>query len=139
MTRKPTQAPAPGKRYQRVANTLIEEIRSGRRAVGDSLPGELDLVTHFDVSRHTVREALRRLEELGLIGRRQGVGTIVLSREPVESYVQAVRAPAGLLQYPQGSRLAAWSECDPGCSLHHCVSGSSGEVRPCWLAIEASL
>jgi len=106
MTRKRSQAPAPGKRYQQVANTLIEEIRSGRRGVGDSLPGELELVNHFDVSRHTVREALRRLEELGLIGRRQGVGTIVLSREPVESYVQAVRAPAALLQYPEGSRLA---------------------------------
>jgi GntR family transcriptional regulator len=106
MTRKQSQAPAAAKRYQQVANTLIEEIRSGHRAVGDSLPGELELVTHFDVSRHTVREALRRLEELGLIGRRQGVGTIVLSREPVESYVQAVRAPAALLQYPEGSRLA---------------------------------
>jgi len=106
MTRKRSQVPAPGKRYQQVANTLIEEIRSGRRAVGDSLPGELELVTHFEVSRHTVREALRRLEELGLIGRRQGVGTIILSSAPVESYVQAVRAPAALLQYPEGSRLA---------------------------------
>jgi DNA-binding GntR family transcriptional regulator len=106
MTRRQSPAPVSGKRYQQVANALIEEIRSGRRSVGDSLPGELELVTHFDVSRHTVREALRRLEELGLIGRRQGVGTIILSREPVESYVQAVRAPAALLQYPEGSRLA---------------------------------
>lgn len=106
MTRKPSPEPAPGKRYQQVAKALIEQIRSGRLAVGDSLPGELELVSHFGVSRHTVREALRRLEELGLIGRRQGVGTIILSREPVESYVQAVRAPAALLQYPEGSRLA---------------------------------
>lgn len=106
MSRKTPKAPHGGKRYQQVAEALIDGIRSGRVPVGGNLPGELELVASFGVSRHTVREALRRLEELGLIGRRQGVGTRVLSREPVESYVQAVRAPAALLQYPEGSRLA---------------------------------
>lgn len=105
MSREPTLTAPPAKRYQQVAAALIDGIRSGRLPVGETLPGELELVASFGVSRHTVREALRRLEELGLIGRRQGVGTLVLSREPVESYVQAVRAPAALLQYPEGSRL----------------------------------
>lgn len=105
MTRKASPVGPGGKRYQQVAHSLIEEIRSGRLSVGDSLPGELEMVESFGVSRHTIREALRRIEDLGLIGRRQGVGTIVLSREPVQSYVQAVRSPAELLQYPAGSRL----------------------------------
>lgn len=104
--------PAPGgqKRYQQVAEALLQDIRGGRLAVGDNLPGELELVENFRVSRHTVREALRRLEELGLIGRRQGVGTVVLARESTESYVQAVRTPAALLQYPHGSRLSLRSQ-----------------------------
>jgi DNA-binding GntR family transcriptional regulator len=105
MSHKPPAAARPGKRYQQVAESLLGDIRAGRLAVGDNLPGELDLVASFGVSRHTVREGLRRLEALGLIGRRQGVGTVVLAREPTVCYVQAVRSPAALLQYPPGSRL----------------------------------
>jgi DNA-binding GntR family transcriptional regulator len=94
-----------GKRYEQVVDALIADIRTGRVAVGDKLPGELELLQRFGVSRHTVREALRRIEELGLIGRHQGIGTVVRARQPMPSYVQAVRTPAELLQYPVGSRL----------------------------------
>lgn len=94
------------KRYAQIVDALIADIRSGRVAVGDRLPGELELLQRFGVSRHTVREALRRIEELGLIGRHQGIGTVVRARQPMPSYVQAVRSPAELLQYPAGSRLA---------------------------------
>jgi DNA-binding GntR family transcriptional regulator len=109
MNRKPRPAITGGPRYRQVAESLLNDIRSGHLAVGDNLPGELELVGAFGVSRHTVREALRRLEDLGLIGRRQGVGTVVLAREPTESYVQAVPTPEALLQYPPGSRLAVRS------------------------------
>jgi GntR family transcriptional regulator len=105
MSRVPRPQDVPGKRYQQVAESLLGDMRAGRLAVGDSLPGELELVESFGVSRHTVREALRRLEELGLIGRRQGVGTVVLAREPTRSYVQSVPTPAALLQYPEGNKL----------------------------------
>jgi DNA-binding GntR family transcriptional regulator len=56
-----------------------------------------------------VREALRRLEELGLIGRHQGVGTVVKARHPTQTYVQTVRSPAELMQYPADSRLTVIS------------------------------
>lgn len=108
----PPVAPAPPepaagrKRYEQVAEALIESIRGGKIAVGDTLPGELELVAEFDVSRHTVREALRRLEALGLIGRHQGIGTVVKSRQPLQSYSQTVRSPAELLRYPAESRLS---------------------------------
>lgn len=94
------------KRYEQVAEALIADIRSGRLGVGDTLPGELELTAKFAVSRHTVREALRRLEELGLIGRHQGIGTVVKARQPTQTYVQAVRSPAELLQYPPENRLS---------------------------------
>ena len=109
MAREQRPAERGRKRYQQVAESLLDDIRAGRLAVGANLPGELELVDQFSVSRHTVREALRRLEELGLIGRRQGVGTVVLARESQASYVQAVRSPSALLQYPPGSRLAVQS------------------------------
>jgi DNA-binding GntR family transcriptional regulator len=100
------RATAARKRYQEVAETLLGDIRSGKLAVGATLPGELELVEQFGVSRHTVREALRRLEQLGLIGRRQGRGTVVQARQSEPSYVQSVRTPAELLQYPEDARLA---------------------------------
>jgi DNA-binding GntR family transcriptional regulator len=105
MAKKQGDAADSRKRYEQVAEALIAEIRARRIGIGDTLPGELELTERFGVSRHTVREALRKLEELGLIDRQQGVGTVVRARQPIQSYVQAVRSPAELLQYPPESKL----------------------------------
>ena len=92
-------------RYRKIAEELIGQIRSGRLPIGTTLPGELQLTQDFAASRHTIRDALRQLEELGLVERRRGVGTRVLSRRPSRAYVHRVRAPSELLQYPRESRL----------------------------------
>jgi GntR family transcriptional regulator len=92
-------------RYKQLAEELIAEIKAGRPRVGTTIPGELELMERFKVSRHTVREALRLLDDLGLIERRRGVGTVVRSRQSNESYVQTVRTPAELMRYPADSRL----------------------------------
>ncbi|MEM9304215.1 MAG: GntR family transcriptional regulator [Pseudomonadota bacterium] len=92
-------------RYQVLADELMAEIRSGKLKVGERMPGELDLVDRYGVSRHTVRESLRVLEDLGLIDRQQGLGTVVRARTSTPSYVQLVRSPKELLQYPEESSL----------------------------------
>ncbi|MDZ4159631.1 MAG: GntR family transcriptional regulator [Anaerolineaceae bacterium] len=62
------------------ASTLIEAIRQGKFPVGSQLPTEMELMQILDVSRTTLREALRMLEEQGLIVRRRGLGTYVTKR-----------------------------------------------------------
>ena len=62
--------------------------------------------TRFKVSRHTVREALRVLGDLGLIDRRQGIGTVVRTNESTQTYVQTVTSPGELMQYPPDAKLS---------------------------------
>jgi DNA-binding FadR family transcriptional regulator len=53
-------------RHEEIAETLTEEILRGRYRPGDRLPSERDLSTRFDASRGAVREAIKKLEQLGL-------------------------------------------------------------------------
>lgn len=67
---------------------LADVVRDGlRRAVitgtwppGDKLPNEDALAERFNVSRATIREAVRGLVEEGYLSRRQGSGTYVTAR-----------------------------------------------------------
>lgn len=63
--------------YFQLAALLEHEIVSGRWQFGWRLPSELDLCAHFGVSRTTLRQALSRLEQAGLISRHKGRGTFV--------------------------------------------------------------
>jgi DNA-binding GntR family transcriptional regulator len=92
-------------RYQDVADVLIDEIGSGDFPIGSMLPTELELCERFGVSRYTVREALRRLEEMGLVARRQGSGTVVQATNAGTGYVQTLHTLSQLLQYPPETRL----------------------------------
>ncbi len=60
---------------------LLNQIANGEFKVGDRLPTEHMLCQMFDVSRVTVRLALRELETEGLITRQPGRGTF-LSKLP---------------------------------------------------------
>ncbi|MGC5019243.1 FadR/GntR family transcriptional regulator [Micromonospora sp. DT47] len=61
-----------------VFGQLCDAIVSGRYRPDDPLPGERELAVAFAVNRHAVREALRRLQQLGLVRISQGGATRVL-------------------------------------------------------------
>jgi GntR family transcriptional repressor for pyruvate dehydrogenase complex len=63
---------------EQVFEQLAGEIITGRYTPGASLPAERSLTGVFDVNRHVVREALKRLEQVGLVKISQGGGTKVL-------------------------------------------------------------
>jgi len=60
--------------FQDVVDQIEDAIISGRLQQGDTLPSERDLKELFQTSRGTLREALRVLEQKGLIEIKLGVG-----------------------------------------------------------------
>lgn len=63
--------------YEVVIEQIKEMIKSGKLKKGDKLPPERELVEELQVSRASIREALRSLEILGLIESRHGDGNFV--------------------------------------------------------------
>jgi DNA-binding FadR family transcriptional regulator len=60
-------------------DTLRERITAGEWPVGTRIPPEPALAALLGVGRNTVREAVQSLVHAGLLARRQGSGTYVLS------------------------------------------------------------
>lgn len=67
---------------RRVSDVVHEELRqeilAGRLEAGAAVPSERVLAERFGVNRHAVREALKRLEQAGLVQISQGGPTRVL-------------------------------------------------------------
>jgi DNA-binding GntR family transcriptional regulator len=65
--------------YHQLSRQLVEAIESGRLAKGSFLDNELELAKRWQVSRPTVRRAIQDLVDSGMLVRRRGVGTQVVS------------------------------------------------------------
>ncbi len=105
MSRQTIQAAANRPLYAQIEQVLRDEIMSGKQPIGQLLPPETELCAQFKVSRYTVREALRRLSDMGLVARRQGAGTVVISNQPPRVFVQRARSVDELFQYAVDTRL----------------------------------
>ncbi len=76
--------------------TLVEQvalqieglIESGQWAVGMRIPAEPELMAELNVSRNTLREAIRALTHAGLLKTRQGDGTYVCSSSALGAVLQ---------------------------------------------------
>jgi GntR family transcriptional regulator len=69
---------------------LLKLIHEGDYQPGDQLPSERQLADKFSVSRPTVREALRILEEEGRITRHVGLGTFVSSSLVIDAGLETL-------------------------------------------------
>ena len=74
-----TFSPVPRKPVsQTVYEAITSEILAGRFEPGDALPSERTLSEQFAVNRHAIREALKRLQQSGLVEISHGGATRVL-------------------------------------------------------------
>jgi GntR family transcriptional regulator len=63
--------------YHQVEVDMRQRIESGEWRRGEQIPTEAELCTIYGASRVTIREAVRRLTDEGLLVRRRGSGTFV--------------------------------------------------------------
>ncbi|HHY47765.1 MAG TPA: GntR family transcriptional regulator [Firmicutes bacterium] len=79
--------------YLQVKTKIQELISKGEDLVGRTLPPENVIASQLGVSRTTVREALRMLEEEGIVARKQGLGTFILQGGSfIESGLEELRS-----------------------------------------------
>jgi GntR family transcriptional regulator, transcriptional repressor for pyruvate dehydrogenase complex len=63
--------------YEQIVRQIEESIVKGELSAGSQLPAERDLAKQFGVSRTAVREAIKALQEKGLVDAFPGRGTFV--------------------------------------------------------------
>ena len=122
---------------------LMAEIVSGRYSPGATLPSERALTAVFSVNRHVVREALKRLEQVGLVNVVQGGGTKVLDfRRTAGLDLLAVVAEHGQAADGLASLLPAALEMRAGIGVdvaRLCAQRANRAVRADLLAIAEEL
>ena len=103
-----------------VVERIVSVIKAGKLAAGARLPGEHELVEQLKVSRPVLREALARLQSMGLVDIQRGRGTFVGNANSLANCVRLLRSavtisPQELRSYAelrsaievQAARLAA--------------------------------
>ena len=72
--------------YIKIYNRLKNEIQKGTYPVGGFLPKEYELEEIYQVSRTTIRNAVKILAKEGMVEVRQGRGTRVLDHKAIQNY-----------------------------------------------------
>lgn len=90
--------------YKSIAEQIERDIAAGKFAVGSLLPTEATFSRTLNVGRHTVRELLRVLTQGGLIVRRAGSGSTVVSNGRRKVFAHAVSNFDQWFNYPADVR-----------------------------------
>lgn len=97
--------------YQQIANDLREQIAKGRLKPGAALLSESQLAAHYKVSRMTLRQGLRVLEDEGLVQVIPSKGRIVA--KPESRGAKSVSKTSGRVAFVTGSAGADFSHPYP--------------------------
>lgn len=92
-------------RYVLLAEEILSAIGNGVYKVGSLLPSEPQLCRQYRFSRHTVRDAIRILQKMGIVSSHQGLGTRVESEKVASRYIQAFDAIPDIWEYAKSTKL----------------------------------
>ncbi|MBE0068194.1 GntR family transcriptional regulator [Thermoanaerobacterium thermosaccharolyticum] len=84
--------------YELTLNKMEELIKTGVWKEGMKLPSEASLSKEFGISRATLREAMRIMEDEGLIAKQQGVGTFVRRKPIIRSGLEELFSVTALIK-----------------------------------------
>jgi len=84
--------------YLRVIDQIKRDIESGKYKTKQKLPSEFQLSKELGVSRATLREALRILEEENIVTRRHGVGTFVNPKPIFSSGIEQLNSVTYMIE-----------------------------------------
>ncbi|MFC0301363.1 GntR family transcriptional regulator [Virgibacillus soli] len=84
--------------YLQVIDKLKMDIENGKYQAKEKLPSEFLLSKQLGVSRATLREALRILEEENIVVRRHGVGTFVNPKPIFSSGIEQLRSVTYMIE-----------------------------------------
>ena len=79
----------------KATESIRDYIWSQNLKAGDRLPGEWEIAKNLQISRPALREAMSRLECLGLVEVRRGSGTFVADCDHLGTCVDFVRQRVG--------------------------------------------
>ena len=100
--------PSPSRRPRDIYEYLRRRVEGGEFDVGAPFPTEERLCVEEGFSRYALRKALAMLDSEGLISRRRGAGTRVISRTPTSVFRHATGSRAELINYVEGTHVR-WS------------------------------
>jgi DNA-binding GntR family transcriptional regulator len=75
-------------RWLQVARDICARIEVGDTPVGTKVASQVKLTARYDASPGTIKRAIAHLQDVGVLGGRQGAGVFVL-REPVATDLAA--------------------------------------------------
>lgn len=93
----------PDNKHEAIAQALREQVRSGAYPPGTRLPAVREIAERYGAAVMTVRQALRTLEDEGVVEVRRGAGTYARSYAPVVR-----RGPGRLSRSVWGTGRAPW-------------------------------
>ncbi|MFT0762805.1 GntR family transcriptional regulator [Scrofimicrobium sp. R131] len=102
-------------RYSQIVNVLTAEIKGGKYPLGAKIPSETVLMRRFSCSRNTVRAAIARLNEVGLINTRRGSGSYVTKQAGIIHSLSSLRSISQVIRdlgFEPGMKLVNLQE-DP--------------------------
>ena len=79
--------------YIKIYDKIKSAIKGGTYPPGSFLPTEQELETLYQVSRTTIRKAVKLLSDEGILSVRQGCGTMVMDTRTTQNYNQVTSLP----------------------------------------------